>query len=275
MFKVAGIQYCAGDNHAQNLKHIKPMIKKAAETALFVALPEAATYIAADPDQLMSSAEWDDDSPSQRELSELARSLNIWLLIGSLILRKKNKNQLVNRSLLVKPNGDLACIYDKIHMFDADIGDGQTYRESNKFTSGSSPILAKVGTVNVGLSICYDVRFPHLYRKLAQDGAKILLVPSAFTEKTGRAHWHVLLRARAIENGCFVIAPAQSGTHADGRKTFGHSLIVDPWGTIIADAGIGDAVITAELDLNAVEQARKSVPSLYSNPIIEETKKYR
>ena len=160
-------------------------------------------------------------------------------------------------------------------MFDADIGDGQTYRESNKFTSGSSPILAKVGTVNVGLSICYDVRFPHLYRKLAQDGAKILLVPSAFTEKTGRAHWHVLLRARAIENGCFVIAPAQSGTHADGRKTFGHSLIVDPWGTIIADAGIGDAVITAELDLNAVEQARKSVPSLYSNPIIEETKKYR
>ena len=157
-------------------------------------------------------------------------------------------------------------------MFDADVGDDKSYRESASFTAGSTPVLAMIGDVPVGLSICYDVRFPHLYRQLALDGAKLLLVPAAFTAISGKAHWHILLRARAIETGCFVVAPAQSGTHADGRQTYGHSLIISPWGEIIADAGEGDAVISADLDLAAVAKARQAVPSLTNNPAIEPTR---
>jgi len=272
MLTVAAIQYCAGDDAAKTLAHIRPMIAKAAETARLVTLPEAATYLAASREQLAERAAWEDDSLSQRSLSSCARDFDIWLLAGSLLLRRRDSGKLVNRSLLLAPDGHIAASYDKIHMFDADVGDGQTYRESASFDAGNVPTIAQIDDMPTGMTICYDLRFPHLYRQLAQDGARLLLVPAAFTATSGQAHWHVLLRARAIETGCFVVAPAQSGIHADGRKTFGHSLIISPWGEILADAGDGDAVIHAALDQSAVLQARRSIPSLATNPEIRPTK---
>ena len=158
-------------------------------------------------------------------------------------------------------------------MFDADVGDGKSYKESASFAPGQSPVIAHVDNVPCGLTICYDLRFAHLYRQLALDGAQLFLVPAAFTALSGKAHWHVLLRARAIETGCYVIAPAQSGTHADGRKTYGHSLIVNPWGKVIAEAKEGDAIIYAALDLSATARARSAIPSLKTNPVIGPTRK--
>ena len=272
MFRVAAIQYCANDNAKDTLAHIQPLIAEAASRATLLTLPECASYLAASREQLATHAEWEDDSYSQNWLGDQARQLGIWLLAGSLMIRRRDDHKLVNRSLLFGPDGGLVASYDKIHMFDADVGDDKSYRESASFTAGSTPVLAMIGDVPVGLSICYDVRFPHLYRQLALDGAKLLLVPAAFTAISGKAHWHILLRARAIETGCFVVAPAQSGTHADVRQTYGHSLIISPWGEIIADAGEGDAVISADLDLAAVAKARQAVPSLTTNPAIEPTR---
>ena len=162
--------------------------------------------------------------------------------------------------------------YDKIHMFDAEPGDGKNYNESASFTAGHSPVIVNIDNISTGMSVCYDLRFPHLYRQLALDGAQILLIPSAFTALSGKAHWHVLLRARAIETGCYVIAPAQQGTHADGRQTYGHSMIINPWGEIITEAKDGDSIINAVLDFDAVDKARQSIPSLTTNPVIKPTR---
>ncbi len=271
MLSVAAIQYCARDDAATTLSHIRPMIAEAAERARLITLPEAATYLSASRSQLAERAEWEDDSFSYQKLASMAREFSIWILAGSLMMRRRDDGRMVNRSLLIGPDGALVAKYDKIHMFDADVGDGQVYRESQNFAAGELPVIAKIDSMPTGLSICYDLRFPHLYRQLAIDGAKLLLVPAAFTATSGRAHWHVLLRARAIETGCFVVAPAQSGTHADGRNTFGHSLIVSPWGEVIADADKGDAIITAVLDEEQVEHARRSIPSLATNPPIGPT----
>ena len=219
-----------------------------------------------------SKAEWDDESYSQKWFGNIARKFGIWLLAGSLMMRRRDDNELVNRSLLFGPNGAVVAAYDKIHMFDADVGDGKSYQESASFSAGQSPVIAHVKNVPCGLTICYDVRFAHLYRQLALDGAQLFLVPAAFTALSGKAHWHVLLRARAIETGCYVVAPAQFGTHADGRKTYGHSLIIDPWGEIIAEAQDGDAIIHAALDLSASARAQYAIPSLKTNPIIGPTR---
>jgi len=188
------------------------------------------------------------------------------------MMRRRDDKRLVNRGLLFGPDGRQITSYDKIHMFDANVGDGKTYQESASFTAGNAPVIAMIDDMPVGLSICYDLRFPHLYRQLARDGAKLLMVPAAFTAVSGRAHWHVLLRARAIETGCFIIAPAQFGTHADGRQTYGHSLIVNPWGEIIVEADDGDAVIAAMLDIDEVDRARRAIPSLQTNPVIGTTR---
>ncbi len=271
MLKVAALQYCASDDAEQTLNHIRPLISEAASRALFITLPECASYIAASPQQLQQKAEWDDDSFSQNWLAQASQQFGIWLLAGSLIIRQRDNNQLVNRSVLFGPNGAIVASYDKIHMFDAEVGDGRTYLESASFTAGHSPVIVNIDNIPTGMSVCYDLRFPHLFRQLALDGAQILLIPSAFTELSGKAHWHVLLRARAIETGCYVVAPAQQGTHADGRKTYGHSMIINPWGEIIAEAKDGDAVIDATLDLKAVKQARQLIPSLATNPIINPT----
>lgn len=272
MLRVAALQYCASDDVAKTLHHIQPLIAEAASKASLVALPECANYLAASREQLFQRAEWDDESYSQKWLANVACEFGIWLLAGSLIMRRRDNNQLVNRSLLFGPDGAVVADYDKIHMFDADVGDGKSYQESASFAAGQSPVIAHVDNVPCGLTICYDVRFAHLYRQLALDGAQLFLVPAAFTALSGKAHWHVLLRARAIETGCYVVAPAQSGTHADGRKTYGHSLIINPWGEIIAEAKDGDAIIFAALDLSATTRAQNAIPSLQTNPVIGPTR---
>ena len=272
MLRVAALQYCASDDVAKTLHHIQPLIAKAATKASLVTLPECANYLAASREQLFQIAEWDNESYSQKWLGNIAREFGIWLLAGSLIMRRRDNNQLVNRSLLFGPDGAVVADYDKIHMFDADVGDGKSYQESASFAAGQSPVIAHVDNVPCGLTICYDVRFAHLYRQLALDGAQLFFVPAAFTALSGKAHWHVLLRARAIENGCYVVAPAQSGTHADGRKTYGHSLIINPWGEIIAEAKDGDAIIEATLDLSAIAKAQNAIPSLKTNPVIGPTR---
>ena len=275
MLTVAALQYCATDNVKKTLSLIRPFIADAASKARLITLPECASYLAASREQLTLKAEWDDDSYSQKWLSDIAREFDIWLLAGSLMLKRRYNEQLVNRSILFGPDGGGVAEYDKIHMFDADIGDGKSYQESASFDSGRSPVIAYIDNVPCGLTICYDVRFPHLYRQLAMDGAQIILVPAAFTALSGKAHWHVLLRARAIETGCFIVAPAQCGTHADGRKTYGHSVIINPWGEVMAEAQDGDTIIHAALDLSATARAREAIPSLKTNPVIGATRTIR
>lgn len=270
--KIAALQYCASDNAEATLTQIKPLIGKAARSAKLVCLPEATTFIAASRTQLQEQAEWEDSSSSQKQLADLARQHSVWLLAGSLFLRQRKNNQLVNRSMLFNPNGQVIANYDKIHMFDANVGDGVLYRESDSFAAGKTPVVATVEGVGLGMSICYDLRFPHLYRQLALDGANLLAVPSAFTKVTGGAHWHILLRARAIETGSYVIAPAQCGKHSDGRETYGHAMIISPWGEILSEAIDGDAVITATIDLSKVASARGAIPSLTSDALIGATR---
>ena len=196
-----------------------------------------------------------------REFRALSRDLAIWLLIGSISIKLSN-GKLANRSFLINPDGQIIARYTKIHMFDVEVNDGSIYRESATYQPGTSACLARTPWGLVGLTICYDIRFPALYRDLAKAGAKIIFIPSAFTEVTGEAHWHILQRARAIENGCFIVSAAQTGMHEQNRKTFGHSIIVDPWGNILADADKDVGFITADLDLNLVDEVRKKIPSL-------------
>ena len=271
---VAALQYCASDDSAATLKHIEPLIAQAARTAQLICLPEAASFLAASRAQLAERAEWENDSASQKKLASLARRYNVWLLAGSLFLRRRRDHKLVNRGVLFAPDGYVIATYDKIHMFDADVGDGQHYCESDSFASGATPVIANLDNIQLGMSICYDLRFAHLYRQLARDGAHILTVPSAFTAVSGAAHWHVLLRARAIETGCYVIAPAQCGIHSDGRKTYGHALIINPWGEILAEADHGDRVITATIDVAKITEARRAIPSLHSSAEFGKTRFY-
>jgi predicted amidohydrolase len=192
----------------------------------------------------------------------LARELKLWLHIGSMPILLGG-GRIANRSFLFAPSGEVEARFDKVHMFDVDLPGGETYRESKNYQAGDAAVLAELPWGTLGLTVCYDLRFPHLYRALAQAGADFLAIPSAFTAKTGAAHWHVLMRARAIENGCFVFAAAQSGKHESGRESYGHSLIVAPWGEIVADAGEArEAVIVADIDVNKVREARQRIPSL-------------
>lgn len=273
--RVAALQYCAGATALSTLAHITPMIKiAAAGGARLVCLPEAADFLAVDRDALSQQAEWEDDCTTVKILGALARDLDIWLLVGSLFVRRRLDEKLVNRGYLIDPTGCVAAQYDKIHMFDANVGDGQSYRESASFEPGERAVLGTIDSVRMGMTTCYDVRFPHLFRALATAGAAIITVPAAFTFDSGRAHWHVLLRARAIETGCFIIAPAQCGTHADGRRTYGHALIISPWGTILGEAktddtnaktGANDDIIFADLDMGLIDQARQAIPALYND----------
>ena len=226
----------------ETLPQVEPLITAAARGgAGLVCLPEAATFLAANRRSLDEEAEWEDDSPTLRRLSTLAADLGIDLLVGSTFVRRREDSRIVNRSVLIGADGTAKANYDKIHMFDANVGDGRRYRESDHFAAGNRLVLAENPGLRLGLTICYDLRFPQLYRALAKAGAGIIMVPSAFTFPSGRAHWHVLLRARAIETGSFIVAPAQCGTHADGRRTYGHALIVSPWGEILAEAPTDDA----------------------------------
>jgi predicted amidohydrolase len=224
-------------------------------------MPENVTMVVQGRAKVLARARPEQDHPAIPFFRDLARETGAWLLAGSLAV-KLDEERVANRSLLIAADGAVVARYDKIHMFDVDLADGESYRESATFRPGDRAVVAQTSWGGVGLSVCYDLRFAYLYRALAQGGARVLTVPSAFTVPTGRAHWHVLLRARAIETGCFVIAPAQCGTHDAGRQTYGHSLIVSPWGEVLADAGEEPGVVTARIDPAEVERARAMVPSL-------------
>lgn len=211
-------------------------------------------------------AEYEEASAVLAQFRDLAKETGAWLLIGSMAVKiREEDGRLANRSILLDPSGETVAKYDKIHMFDVDVGEGNRFRESNGYRPGDRATLAALPWGALGMTVCYDMRFPYLYRDLAKAGADFLSAPSAFTVPTGRAHWHVLLRARAIETGCFVFAPAQVGEHAEGRKSYGHSLIVDPWGEVLADGGEDVGVVVADIDVSKVAEARGRVPSLYND----------
>ena len=247
---------------ARNVAGASALIREAAgQGADFIATPEMTNILEPDRPRLRSLARPEAEDESVAAFSELARELGLWLNIGSLAL-KGAAEKLLNRSLLFAPDGSIAARYDKIHLFDVDLPTGESLRESHVYDGGAEAVQAETPLGPIGLTICYDMRFPHLYRVLARAGAKIFTVPSAFTVPTGQAHWHVLLRARAIETGSFVLAAAQGGRHESGRETYGHSLIVSPWGEVLAEAGIEPGIVIADVDLAQSDLARARIPAL-------------
>ena len=260
--RVACVQLRSTDDVAENIATTSKLIRAAAKDgAKFIATPENTTLMAPDGGAKLEKSFTEKDDPAIPAFARLAEELGVWLLIGSLAI-KVSETKTANRSFLFDPKGRIEARYDKVHLFDVNLPSGETYRESNTVAPGAEAGVANLPLVRLGLSVCYDLRFPQLYRTLAKNGAEILTVPSAFTETTGKAHWHVLLRARAIENACFVMAPAQGGVHANGRRTYGHSLIVGPWGDILVEGGIDPGVFAAEIDLDDIAAARGRVPSL-------------
>ena len=261
-FKAAMIQMRSGLKPGANIDDAARMIGEAKSAgADYVLTPEMTNILAAKREQIFAAVVEEEVDASLATLREIARKLGIYIHIGSLAI-KISPDRAANRSFLVDPKGDIAARYDKIHMFDVDLADGESYRESRNYRPGELAVLADLPWGRLGLTVCYDLRFPALYRALAEAGATMLAIPSAFTKQTGEAHWHVLIRTRAIENGCFVFAAAQGGKHENGRETFGHSLIVDPWGRILAEGGIVPGVVMAEIDPAEVVNARARIPSL-------------
>ena len=261
-FKAAMIQMRSGLKPGTNIDDAVRMIGEAKSAgAEYVLTPEMTNILVAKREQLFAVVVEEEADASLATLRELARKLGVYIHIGSLAI-KISPDRAANRSFLVSPKGDIAARYDKIHMFDVDLAGGESYRESRNFRPGELAVLADLPWGRLGLTVCYDLRFPALYRALAEAGATMLAIPSAFTKQTGEAHWHVLIRTRAIENGCFVFAAAQGGKHENGRETYGHSLIVDPWGRILAEGGIEPGVVMAEIDPAEVANARARIPSL-------------
>ena len=248
--KIACVQMTTACDPADNLPVIAARVEQAvAQGARLVALPETCSFMEKNRKAMQARLEHQADSQVLAALCHMAKENDIFLLIGSMILADENSDKAVNRSLLIAPDGTVQAQYDKIHMFDVALENGESHRESAAYQAGDTLVVTKADGVSLGLSICYDVRFPALYRRLAEAQAQVIFVPSAFTKQTGAAHWHILLRARAIETGCFIVAPAQIGAHENGRETYGHSLIIDPWGEILAEASDDDEVIIAEMDM--------------------------
>ena len=261
-FRAACVQLRASEDVAENIASASRLIQEAAKGgAQFIATPENTSLMAADAGAKLSQSQDEEHDPALPAFAALAKELGVWVLIGSLAI-KVSASKTVNRSFLIDPAGSIQARYSKIHLFDVDLAGGESYRESSTVTGGEDAVLAGTPWGRIGLTVCYDVRFPGLYRTLAKSGAFAFTVPSAFTVPTGEAHWHVLLRARAIENGAFVIAPAQGGAHQNGRKTYGHSLIVDPWGSVLAEAETDPGVIFADIDPVLSGEARAKLPSL-------------
>ncbi len=259
-FTVACVQNRADDTD-RGLDECETLAREARERgAQLICTPEFCHRLHVDADGLSAGAAAESAHPALARLSALAAELGAWLLVGSLAVRDADGRQR-NRSLLLDDRGNVVARYEKIHMFDVNLGAGETYRESDSFEPGDRSVVADTPFARLGMTVCYDVRFAALYRALAQAGAQVLTVPAAFTHTTGKAHWHVLLRARAIETGSYVVAPAQYGVHGKAR-TYGHSLVVDPWGEIVAEAGEAAAVITATIDVSRVAAARSRIPSL-------------
>lgn len=262
-FRAACIQPNTGPDWQENFNANAARIRDAvADGASIAFTPEVSNFLFGRRKLTVEAAKPEAEDPTLAATRDLAAELGIWINIGSLALAGEEDDRLINRSFLIAPNGDIANRYDKIHMFDVVLPSGQKFTESRAYRPGEKAGVVETPLGRIGMTICYDLRFPGLYRDLAQAGAEILTVPSAFTAETGKAHWHILLQARAIETGCYVIAAAQTGTHQGDRQTYGHSLIIDPWGKILADAGEETGWVAADIDLSKIEKARQSIPSL-------------
>jgi predicted amidohydrolase len=276
--RVGLVQLCASDLPLANLPVTEGFIRQAAgDGASFVLTPEVTNIISTSRAHQRDVLHLQEDDPTLARLREVAAELGIWLLIGSLALKTLDQDgRFANRSFLIDPKGQIVATYDKIHMFDVDISETETWRESDGYRPGDQAVMAQTPIGAIGMTICYDLRFPHLHRDLAKAGAQIITVPAAFSPVSGAAHWHVLQRARAIETGCFVLAPAQSGDHAISngklRTTYGHSLVISPWGEVLADGGTDPGVTLVDIDLAEVTKARQRIPAIrhdrpYGGPI--------
>lgn len=266
--RTALVQLTVTDDPVANLAATLGFVRQAhAQGAQFILTPECTNGLWSNRSAQRTALRHETDDPTLATLREEAAELGIWLLIGSIALLTGDQDgRFANRSFLIRPDGTIAARYDKIHMFDVNVSETEVYRESSAFRPGGTAVIAQTSFAPVGMTVCYDVRFPSLYRRLAQGGAQIMTIPAAFNHLTGFAHWESLLRARAIENGAFVLAPAQTGFHAEvdgkGRRTHGHSLAITPWGEILADGGTDPGVTLVDLDLSQVADARRRVPSL-------------
>jgi predicted amidohydrolase len=261
-FGAALVQMRTGRDVIGNIDAAAKLVREAKSLgADYVQTPEQTSLMGLDRASLFAHIVEEERDPALAAFQELARELQIHLHVGSLAI-KLSPEKAANRTFFIDPKGEIVGRYDKIHMFDVNLPNGESYRESNTYRPGEVAVVVPLPFCKVGLSICYDVRFPALYRALAEAGADVLTVPAAFTKQTGEAHWNLLLRARAVETGCFVLAAAQGGHHENGRDTFGHSLVVDPWGRVIAEAGTEPGVTIADIDLSLVAEARGRVPAL-------------
>ena len=267
--KVAALQLCASDDPVANLAHTLSMVQQASEAgAQFIATPEVTNCVSSSRRRQNEVLALQENDQTLAAMCTAAARFGVWISVGSLALKLPDDDRFTNRSFMIDPSGQIVAQYDKIHMFDVTLSETEQYRESDGYRAGDHAVIADTAFGKIGMTICYDIRFPHLYRGLAKSGASILLIPAAFAQPTGRAHWEVLLRARAIETGCYVIAAAQTGEHQTSqrrpRKTYGHSMIISPWGEIMADAGEDLGIIYADLDLSLVESTRARVPSILS-----------
>ena len=261
--KVACVQLTSTTDISENIQISSELIREAhGQGAKLISLPEVVNLVQRSRRKSAEVVRTEDEETSLRAYRELATELGVWLHTGSLVIKLINDERNVNRSFLIDDKGAIAATYDKIHMFDVDLENGVSFRESRAFRPGDRAVVAETPWGGVGMTVCYDVRFAYLYRALAKAGASILMVPAAFTRQTGQAHWHILLQARAIETGCFVVASAQCGDHEDGRETYGHSLIVAPWGEILADGGEEPCIVVADLNFTKIDKARGMVPAL-------------
>ena len=263
MLRVGLIQMRTPANQAAALAQAEPLVRLAAASgAQLIATPEGTNILQRRREALLESIATPETDVAVLGLADLARELRVWVLIGSALVRRPD-GKCANRAMLVAPDGRITATYDKLHMFDVDLPTGERIRESASYEPGDRAVIADAAGAKLGLTICYDVRFPALHNALAKGGAEVLTVPAAFTRPTGEKHWEILLRARAIETGSFVIAPAQGGTHEDGRATWGHSMVVAPWGEVLALADHDEpAVLMADLDLAEVAKARQAIPAL-------------
>ena len=262
-FRVGLVQMRTGRDVERNVADAGSLIREAArQGAQYVQTPEITTLMEMDRARLFAAVRPEEGNAAIARFRALAHELDIWLHVGSMAILLAN-GKIANRSFLISPAGEIEARCDKIHMFDVKLPGGESYRESKNYAAGDAAVVAELPWGTLGLTVCYDLRFPHLYRALAKAGADFLAIPSAFTRQTGEAHWHVLMRARAIENGCFVFAAAQAGKHESGRETFGHSLVIDPWGRILAEAGTEPGIVVATIDPAEVVLARQRIPSLH------------
>lgn len=262
-FVAACIQMRTGVDPLKNLEVCEGFVRDAAgEGATYIQTPEMTNVLERSRKDQLAAASFEHEDPFLKRFCKVARDLNVWIHLGSLAIRLKD-DKLANRAFMISPQGEIAAQYDKIHMFDVDLPDGESWRESESYTAGSVSPVVDLGIGKLGMAICYDIRQPALFREQSKAGAQVLTGPAAFTKQTGEAHWHVLQRARAIENGAFVITAAQGGTHEDGRQTYGHSLMVDPWGSVLAELDHDEpGILLGEIELSKVEEARKRIPAI-------------